>query len=242
MNEAKLRKVVAEDHRLEQVAERGREELAQHRWHWTLDESNPERMPIREYARQVARSERVIRMMVNGYASWTATGTRRGKLNDEIERAALGEEKLAATEAVAKARGISVGTARQHHADEIREVRATATERAERRGTKPTEEIEQVVEDRARVQRGVRQAESERKAAHTLRYVEMEGKIAAAKRYLSEALRVAEDVPFADEERDLISETIGELRALLNLIDMRVAGRADVDWDAELAKLSGGGS
>lgn len=233
-------KIVAEDRRLETAAERSREALARHRWHWTLDESNPERVPVREYARAVGRSQPTIRRIANGYAAWAERGAPLGELNDYIERAALSDERAAATEAVAKVRGISVGTARQHHADEVREVQATARDRAERRGTTPAEEIPQVVEDRARVQRGLRDAEADRKAAHTLRYVEMEGKIASARRYLSEALRVAEDVPFADDERELITVALGELRAILNLIDTRVTGRADVDWDAELAKITGG--
>ena len=41
--------VIKEDRRLS----RGAEELCKLRWHWTLDESNPQRISMREYARQV---------------------------------------------------------------------------------------------------------------------------------------------------------------------------------------------
>jgi hypothetical protein len=36
---------------------------------------------------------------------------------------------------------------------------------------------------------------------------------------------------------DLMRHSIANLRALLDLIDLRMAGEANIDWDAELEKL-----
>lgn len=101
--------VVAEDQQLEGEAERSREGLARHRWHWTLDETNPDRVPAREYARSVGRSKNTVLNMVNGYAAWAGRGAPPTELADELERAKLSGDRLAATEAVAEAAGVSVG-------------------------------------------------------------------------------------------------------------------------------------
>ena len=57
--------------------------------------------------------------------------------------------------------------------------------------------------------------------------------MAAAKRRLTEALKVAQDVGFDDEEIELMTDSLAQIRAVLNLIDMRIAGKTDVDWDAD---------
>jgi hypothetical protein len=50
------------------AAESTSQELAQHRWHWTLDESNPKRVSMRDYTDEVGRSYSTIRTSVKGYA------------------------------------------------------------------------------------------------------------------------------------------------------------------------------
>jgi len=57
---------------LEKSAESASEQLAKHRWHWTLDETNPERVSLRAYARDVGRAESIVRKYANSYADWTA--------------------------------------------------------------------------------------------------------------------------------------------------------------------------
>ena len=44
------------------------EELARHRWHWTLDESNPDRVSFSEYAAGVGRHKSQIQSFARGYA------------------------------------------------------------------------------------------------------------------------------------------------------------------------------
>ena len=55
------------DGELEAANEEAQIALAYHRWHWTKDESNPERVSIEAYARQVGKHESDIRKYVHAY-------------------------------------------------------------------------------------------------------------------------------------------------------------------------------
>ena len=233
------KKAIAEDHDLELRANRTTERLAKHRWHWTLDESNPDRVTINAYAKAVGRSFPSVARMVKGYAEFVGDSARAITLNDAIELANLGEERRAVTEAVADATGLSLATLRagQHRA-EINEVLSTAHERAERKGTTVEEEVPVVAKQRAKMREADKKRTATRKAKHGFRYIEIEGHLAAAQRRLSQALSTAQDVAWVDEEIELLTDSLGKIRAVLNLIDMRIAGETDVNWDAELASLT----
>ena len=90
--------VVETDHRLDMAASKTREALAKHRWHWTLDETNPDRVSIRNYADAVGRHETVVRRHANGYAEWILRGPDPARsLNESIQRGnghALPEDPL----------------------------------------------------------------------------------------------------------------------------------------------------
>ena len=58
---------LGEDHELEARVEATSERLAYLRWHWTMDESNPQRVSFSQYAQQVGRSEREIRKYAEAY-------------------------------------------------------------------------------------------------------------------------------------------------------------------------------
>ena len=58
---------LGEDHELEARVETTSERLAYLRWHWTMDESNPQRVSFSQYAQQVGRSERDIRKYAEAY-------------------------------------------------------------------------------------------------------------------------------------------------------------------------------
>lgn len=234
--------MVARDRELETAADRSRIALAEHRWHWTLDGANPERVSFREYARAIGRHDTTVRDMVNGFAAWREGCAPLTEFGDYQARAKLRGDTLAATEAVAQAKGVGIEAARRHHAAEVREVKATAQERAERRGTTVADEMTAVAAGRARARAADANAAAARKAAHSTRYVEAEGRIAVAMRHLRLVLDESEGVEFTADERELIADAIGQLRALLNLLDVRVLGSTDVDWDAELAKLNRGAS
>lgn len=102
-----VRRVEAE----REAAESASESLAEHRWHWTLDESNRERVTVSTYARAIGKAQSTVFAQVNGYAAYR--GTSIGTLSEAIERANIGAERQAVTDAVADARGVGTTGQRQ---------------------------------------------------------------------------------------------------------------------------------
>ena len=234
MNDAEVRR---EDRALEAKSETAREGLARHRWHWTLDEANSERMSIRAYGRLVERSDVAIRRMVNGYALWCAKGALSGRsLADCIEAADLGAEREAATQAVADARGVAFTTAATHQRDEVTSTLGVARERAERRGTDVEQELVNVAQHREKARQADQEERQERRRMRTAEFMRVEAALGKAARALRVALEIG-DTHFSDEERDLLTVTLSNVRALLGLVEMRIAGTADIDWDAEMTRL-----
>jgi hypothetical protein len=82
--------VIREDRQLEKARESTAETLMRHRWHWTLDESNPDRVSMREYARAVGRSFSTINADATGYA--LTQGDRDIPISQARERANMGAE------------------------------------------------------------------------------------------------------------------------------------------------------
>lgn len=229
--------VIEQDATLEGQASKASESLAQHRWHWTLDESNPDRVSIREYARQVGRNKQAIAAMVNGYARWLPDGSQ--PLGEMIQRAKLGAETEAAVEAVAEARGLTFTTAKQHHGDEAKRIRTAAREAVE---SGKTDDFEGYAKKVAKTIHRGEQAEKQRREDRTqrtsLRYIELDGKIAQARRVLTDGLQIArQDIGWEQDELDLLIGALDALKALTGLIDLALTGALDVDWDGELAKL-----
>ena len=149
--------VVAEDRRLERVKESATEALMRLRWHWTLDESNPERVSFRAYARQIARSHQAVMWYANGYVhlkddspgnALVTTPTR------AVERAKTSAERYAATEAVATAFGVAFVTARQQYGNDVNAVLHMARERADANQTTVADEARGIAEEAIRT-RGV---------------------------------------------------------------------------------------
>ena len=230
--------VIRKDQALEKAHDASQEELARHRWRWTLDESNPKRVTVSEYARAVGRHQSAINIMVRGFQEFLKAG---GSLSDHIARHQSGAEKRDAIQAVADARGMTFGSAQRLRKDEANRVRTTAEERAERHGTSVAEELPTVAAEVVKAEKAsaavAKQREERHRKAHTFAYIQIEGQLAAAKRKLMDALKQADDVAFSAEERELLIEAIARIKSVLALIDLRIAGTADVDWDAELAKL-----
>jgi hypothetical protein len=228
--------VVREDRRLEDAQESTFEALVAHRWHWTLDESNPERVPMREYARTLGRSERTIRGQVKGYADWRArAGARR--LSDCIEMAGMGAETALAHEAVASARGVTVQTVREQRPVEVRHVREQARQRAEDRGTSVEEELPRTAEWVVRSERATQAHKNERARKTDLRLIEVASKVQRMIRLGVEVLDVMRTVEWDDDGREIMEDSLDKLRALVGLLDVALVGSSGVDWDAELRKL-----
>jgi hypothetical protein len=236
--------VVQRDQRLQKSSD----ELMELRWHWTLDESNPDRVNQSAYARQVGVDQKRIHVDANAWADYLAS---RGKAseglpgvpqtpNDFAQLRRLSTERQEAAKAIAKVTGASVGNVATHKREEVADVINTARERAERKGTSIESQIPEVAQQRAAHRVSDQKRESDRKSRRTQQYLEVEGDIAYALRRLKNALEKAAGVNFTTDERELIGDSIAKLRALLNLLDMRVTGASDVNWDAELAKLTAG--
>lgn len=236
MNDSLIQEVIATDHRLEKTSERASEELARHRWHWTLDESNSDRMSLREYARQVGRGETTIRASAHAYLTFTAPGHRR-TWNDSLERARVGSEKEAVIESIAEARGQAFSYIRQERPEEIRRVRQLAQERAEEKGTTVEEEAPRIAQFIVRSEQTDIRQQEERKARHGMRFIEMEGHLSSALRPLAKADQLAGELQWDEEDRDLLRDTIDQIRRLLNRIDAKIAGVKAFDLDAELDEV-----
>lgn len=236
--------IIETDRRLESDEKRANEALVQYRWRWTLDESNSDRMTFDAYAFMVGRNPSTIRRQANGYENMLAerqAGTRREDqkpLYEHIERARVSAEHEAVIDAVGTARGLSFQQTRKTRPDEVKRVRQMARERAEKHGTTVEEEAPKVADQIAKLEQAEKARTEERKQKIGLRFVEMEGHLAYAKRRLTDALNLAHQVPWGDEERELLSHTVDNIKALLTLIDTALTGVADVDWDAEMEKLA----
>jgi hypothetical protein len=229
--------VIEQDHKLERATAKTSEQLAKLRWHWTLDETNPDRVSLKAYARGISRDRALVTKYAKGYASWQE-GDDIVTLSEAIERAGMGAEREAATEAVAQARGLGFSTVKQSRPTEIKRVREIARERVEQHGGTIEEQAEKAAEWIVKAEKADARQRDERKERLGLRFVEMEEELDAVKRRLIKAVNLAHDVPWGDEERELLGTTLANVKALLELINLALVGSADVDWDAELADLT----
>lgn len=89
---------------------------------------------------------RNIHKYANGYAAYLCDVDGRATLTDHIELAGMSATKAVVVEAVAEARGISVGQARKKYTREIKAVREAAEEEAERRGTTVEQEVKTIAQ------------------------------------------------------------------------------------------------
>jgi hypothetical protein len=232
------RRVVDDDHRLERAASSASEELARLRWHWTLDETNPGRVSLRAYARAVGRDARTITVYAQGYVR--SSGDADISLTEAIERSSMSSDREAATEAVAKARGLAITTVRQNRPTEVRRVLGIARDRVEQHGGSLADAARETADWIVRSEQTSERREAERRQRTSMRLIEVESHLDGARRRLEQALQVARSVEWGDEEQGLLQATIANVRALLGLIDVALAGTPDVDWDAELAALRSG--
>jgi len=226
------------DARLDAASTTSTEALAEHRWHWTLDETNPDRVSFSQYGRDVGRSFTAIAKHANAWNEYRLN-SRVQTLADAMELVKLGADRREATEAVAAATGKSPATLRSgSNRQEVTSVLDTARERAERKGTPLADEIPIVAQHREAARKAQATSQAERQKRHTMRYLELEGDIASAKIKLTHVLKATAGHQLEPEETELLRTSIAALAALLNLIDLRLGGDTHTDWDAELAKIS----
>jgi hypothetical protein len=237
--------VVEKDHTLERSHDKASEALAKHRWHWTTDESNPDRVSVRAYARAIGRHYRTIQSHASGYAEWLrVTGSEPVTLGgmtltDCIRLSFLSAETQQIAVAVAEGEGSTPAEVAQgRNRQRLRVIEVQARERAERHGTDPVDEARGIAQ-RSRQTREMEVRHREKAVQRTsVRFTIAEGKLASAKRYVLDAMREVEGVDMTDEEMELMRSTVANITALLNLLDLRLAGQPDIDWDGELERLT----
>jgi hypothetical protein len=232
---------VEQDQRLEQSMSSASEELARHRWHWTLDPDNPKRVSIREYARAVGRNVKTIRCQVNGYVAWAEGGTAL-TLNEAIERAKFSEEKAELMEAVAEANEVGIQQARKVYAPDVSRLREAVNREAERRPEMTAEErrdfINRTADFMSRSRRAEKRRQEHRKSNRTAQFVIIDGEITQARRCLMRALTEARGTEDLDQDTVRLLETaLDSLKAITELLRLAISGSIAVDWDAELARL-----
>lgn len=232
------RKVVEQDKQLDETQHKAAEALMRLRWHWTLDESNADRVSMNAYAAAVGKARSTIQKDANGYALMQGGRAGAATPSEARERANMGAETQAATEAVAQARGVGFKQARSSRPVEVRRVREIARQRAEDKGTSVEEEAPAVAETIAKREKQEARDRQERVKRGDLRFVEMEQYLDRAKRPLMDALTLAREVEWTDEHREVLEQTIGNVRSLLGLVNVAIVGESDVNWDVELAKLT----
>jgi len=231
--------VIEKDQKLEVSAERSSEALAKYRWQQTLDPAGP-MYKFRAYARAVGRSDALIRKYAKGYDEWVRTN-RTHSLTDAMELAALESEKADVAEAVASAEGVPITqVTHRRGASSLANTTETARSRAQRKGTSVVDEAKDIAERRRQTREMTQRQKAQKAEAKSIRFVEIEGHLAYAQRRLQDALQAAQDVGFSDDEMELLRSSLDKIRALLNLLDLRMAGTLNVDWDGELQKITGG--
>ena len=110
-----------------------------------------------------------------------------------------------------------------------------AQEAAERRGSSVADELPRVAQAHERA----RQAAAKDRPTQGVLYARLELRLGTAQRALLNVLDQARNADLDDEMMQLLTHTLGNLRALLGLIDVAVAGRTDIDWNGKLSKLGG---
>lgn len=242
MTEAHLpQHAIDEDHAYEKATESATHSLALHRWHWTLDESNPDRVALRAYARDVDAPYRRVYDYATGYQSWIDGDAQlRITIGEAIQRAGMSAEKEMVTDAVANALGMTFTSAKVSRSREVQHVRDLARQRAEEKGTTVEQEAPAIAKMMARVNERDIEVRDERLSRHGLRYIELEGYLVNMLRYGKKAAQLASEMHVDPEEQTLLQHTIDQVRRMLHVIDERIAGIDTVDWDAELASIMEG--
>lgn len=244
-----LAQIIETDRRLESEYGRAGEALAQHRWHWTLDGSNPEpRYDFATYGRMVGKTGQTIGQMVQAYVEAKDNPSLDLQTTLQLQHVKSGDRAI--VQAVAEATGTSVVNTRQHHREDVNRVRNTIAERRETEGAAFTpEREEQVVTDMARSiaaeRKAAKASREQRRKSTPLSVLVVEGDLEKARLALTKALEDSHALDLGDLDQALLDglrEAIDKITALANLVQTALTGAAPdgIDWDAELAKIGGG--
>lgn len=237
--------VVREDQQLEVSVESASEALAKLRWHWTLDETNPEQVSFGAYAKAVGKkSGGSIRQYATGYVLFTQSELK-CSFAEALQRALLSQERQVAVEAVAEAEGIAFTTARVSHTPAARAVHAAVEDEAERRETQGrsfdaderADYAKRLAEMKKRTREREEREEEERRNRHDWQFQEGFAFASHIRRKAKELLAAVREVEFTTEEREILEEELEQTIATVRLAQSAVSGESGTDWDAELQRL-----
>lgn len=239
MNIEKLpESVIKEDRRLSRSAE----ELCKLRWHWTLNTDNVHRISQSAYARQVGVSQQLISRDANAWEQYTynpgVVGSGKPKTIEDFRAVqSVSEDRRQAVEAIAAQTGKSFSTIAKHHDDEVRAVVEMARDRVVRRGTTFEHEVQDVAAQQQHHRMRAKEQKDERQRHLMEECIRMQQCIGYAIRGVREAYEIAVDINFGDQELEFIADSLAQLRALVNLLDRRIVGKENTNWDQELKTL-----
>jgi IS30 family transposase len=250
MTEKSLPKAVVEkDHKLAKAGE----ELVELRWHWTRDPKNAKRVSVEEYAEDVGVHPSTIKRDATAWEEWlkakkSGVSNKPGApktITDFRKLAERSEDQKTAIKAVAAATNTSPAWVARRKTEEVQAVVNAANARVVRKAQtgKPStmeHEIKVAATDRAKRAEAAKAERVDKKKKRTMNYLKVEGKLAQMIARGGEVLDLAEGMDFDADEIALLKEALGKVRALLGLIDLRIAGETNVDWDAEFQKIATG--
>lgn len=230
---------IATDHRLEQAEQDATVMLAQHRWHWTLDKSNSDRVSMLAYAKAVGRNESTIRAYAKGYIAWDARQDHAEPIGMFVAEARTGKDTATATRAVAAAKGIAPTTVARAHQPETRRVRELARVIAAENRTTVAEEAPRIAEALAKAERAAATGTRGRRKAFNPQVYDITQHLLRARREILTAMEMAVMLPkLTPQVQQFLLTITANLREALDLTDARVSGTPGVDWDTEFAKIT----
>jgi hypothetical protein len=114
-------------------------------------------------------------------------------------------------------------------------MREAWTEAVERHGSKPTaKQVREITKERMVQRRDEHRQQRRRKFG----WLEVDRHVDVIERNARDLLDLLRDAELDDDQRAAAIETLVRVRGHLDLIEMAITGRADVDWDTELRGLT----
>jgi len=188
--------------------------LMEVRHHWTLDESNPERVSLGEYGRRVGVAQRVVSAYAHGYI--LLHEGKAATAQEAIERAHMSEETAAVTEAVARVHGVSFGVASKYYRYDVRFVREEARERAEELDTDFWTALEDAVEQ---LRQRVAHRGGGEPSSHSRAFINIDARLIVARDKIRSCVAEVREAQFRGEEEDSLSGRLDEVRRALGELE-----------------------
>jgi hypothetical protein len=250
MTEVQRQQVIAEDHRLEEASELSGWNLAKHRWHWTMDVSNPDRWEsVRAYAEAIGRTQPTVRVYVTAYEIYLDKSERVNlspvKFTEFLIMASASQDRQNAIAAISEARGIGIAATQRLHREDIKIVKDAVDEFVtEHPGATPQQKQEKAntVAKMIKVRETYDTKRQDLLSANKpILLTVLLGHAHKAKAELLEMVEHAQEFDVSIEENyellTTLQEALGKIVDAVEMVKRALAGEEAIDWNAELAKL-----